>query len=360
MNIFQSLILPRTHKGMIPVLLHVPSDTLLQDTAIIIDEFENKQNLPSFTPSSPKQRFVSSVFELIGDECLVPHAMHYRWSFPSSNLGYITQEFGRIQAPDASPAEQRELSGPAVAKFSGFLPGLGVLPESIPFIESEWLYFLDQLQEHLEHHRYLLGNRPCVGDFALAGPLYAHLFRDPYPGALMKSRTPLVADYVERVMMITPERAPVSSSSSSASSFSYLPDDAIPETLLGILNNILIRNYSPLFAEEIKMLRTFRSTAATAAKKREGVIPRGIGLVDWRLHSPDGKTSVVVSRGAQSFHCFKLQRCVSVFRSLSEADRVALAGVIPDVRRYFDIDMSDIHMVFSRDYRVVFSSAAKL
>lgn len=44
------------------------------------------------------------------------------------------------------------------------------------------------------------GERPTLAGFALMGPFYAHLYRGPVPGFLLRTRTPLVARWVERVM----------------------------------------------------------------------------------------------------------------------------------------------------------------
>ena len=46
---------------------------------------------------------------------------------------------------------------------------------------------------------YLLGGRPCLADFAFMGPMYAHLYRDPYPSVIMKNVSPRVAEWVERM-----------------------------------------------------------------------------------------------------------------------------------------------------------------
>jgi hypothetical protein len=46
----------------------------------------------------------------------------------------------------------------------------------------------------------MLGGRPTLADFAMMGPLYAHLFRDPVPGKLVRTRAPLVGSWIERVM----------------------------------------------------------------------------------------------------------------------------------------------------------------
>ena len=43
---------------------------------------------------------------------------------------------------------------------------------------------LKDLSAHFDSHPYLLGGKPCVGDFSLAGMTYGHLYRDPVPGMI--------------------------------------------------------------------------------------------------------------------------------------------------------------------------------
>ena len=51
-------------------------------------------------------------------------------------------------------------------------------------IEKSWKAMLYDLTVHFDAHPYLLGGKPCIGDFSLAGMTYAHLYRDPVPGVL--------------------------------------------------------------------------------------------------------------------------------------------------------------------------------
>jgi hypothetical protein len=53
-------------------------------------------------------------------------------------------------------------------------------------------------EAHLDRHDYVLGGRPSLADFGLMGPLYGHIFRDPVSGVDVRTRYPLVADWVER------------------------------------------------------------------------------------------------------------------------------------------------------------------
>jgi len=52
----------------------------------------------------------------------------------------------------------------------------------------------------LETHDFLFGARPNLAEFTLYGPLYAHLYRDPESGAIMKAKAPRVAAWTERLL----------------------------------------------------------------------------------------------------------------------------------------------------------------
>ena len=57
---------------------------------------------------------------------------------------------------------------------------------------------LGGLETHLQSHDYLLGGRPSLADFSLLGPIYVHFFRDPVPGFDLRTKYPLVSEWVER------------------------------------------------------------------------------------------------------------------------------------------------------------------
>jgi hypothetical protein len=83
--------------------------------------------------------------------------------------------------------------------FNDFLPGLGVTPETIPAVEAAYEDLLDALDRHFQQHPYVMGGRPCIADFGLMAPMFAHLGRDPVPSQLMKSRAPNVYRWTERM-----------------------------------------------------------------------------------------------------------------------------------------------------------------
>ena len=196
-EVYRDVILPRTGVRFIPVLI-ADDGTAVQDSAAIIDYLEARFPTPSILPNERVGELVGLLFELYADEWLVVPAMHYRWSLPE-NRAFAIQEFGRLSAPNASPEEQRAVGEKLSGPFAGALPHLGVTDATIPAIETSYRELLADFSTHLAEHPYLLGSRPTRGDFALFGPLYAHLYRDPASGRFMQAVAPEVAGWVERM-----------------------------------------------------------------------------------------------------------------------------------------------------------------
>ena len=51
---------------------------------------------------------------------------------------------------------------------------------------------------------FVLGHSPSTADFGLLGPIYAHLYRDPVPGAILRRDYPLVCQWAVRCHEGTP------------------------------------------------------------------------------------------------------------------------------------------------------------
>ncbi|MEL0048714.1 MAG: glutathione S-transferase family protein, partial [Gammaproteobacteria bacterium] len=145
--------------------------TVIRDGAAIIDHFEATSG-DAFSPKSPKQRILSRLFDVIGAEGLLRPAMHYRWSFPEENREFVKFHFESIMPPGPERSKQAATAAD-LAKAAG--GAFGVMPETMELIETLYLEFLDKLDSHFGQHPYLLGGRPCIGDFGMIAPLYAHL-----------------------------------------------------------------------------------------------------------------------------------------------------------------------------------------
>ena len=115
----------------------------------------------------------------------------------------------------------------------------GVTETSIELVERLYLEYLDALAAHFENYPYLLGWRPCIGDFGLLAPMYAHLGRDPYPALLMQQRAVRVYRWVERM-----NRADQDAPEYFEAGTDFLSEDEVPDTLLAVLR-VLAEDFVP-------------------------------------------------------------------------------------------------------------------
>lgn len=188
---FAEQIVPTIGRGIIPVV-ELPDGTIIQDTVDIIDHFEQagRARWPAY-PTEPAIRALAHLFEIYAVVGLTRHAMHYRWSYLADQEAFLTQAFavggneGRAQA--------------TMGRMQSYLPMLGVNDDTIPAIEQSFHQLLDKLEAHFARFPYLFGTQPSIGDYALFGPLYGHMGRDPVPLAIMQARAPRVFRWTERM-----------------------------------------------------------------------------------------------------------------------------------------------------------------
>lgn len=293
-EVYRDVILPRTGVRFIPVLISA-DDVAVQDSSEIIAFLEQRYPQNPVLPAGPLQRFVALLFELYADEWLLLPAMHYRWNWPE-NRAFAIAEFGRLSQPNATPEEQRAIGEQLAGPFAGALPALGVQPETVASIEESYTGFLSEFEAHLAQHAYLLGARPCLGDFALYGPLFAHLYRDPASGRLMKERAPGVAAWVERLP------------AASAPGANLLSDDQVPSTLEPLLAR-MFREFGPVLE------RTIAQVQACVPKAPDAPLPRSLGTHTFRLGAASG------TRAIYPFNVWRWQRAYDHYHALSGAAR---------------------------------------
>jgi len=225
---FTKAVLPQLGRRIIPVI-EMEDGTIVQDTTDIIDYLEGK-GLASLSayPNSSLEHLLALILELFGDEGLLRPAMHYRWNFPDQTNGFITHGFGGWQGPDA-PEEAKAQIKKTMGKFNGFLPALGVAPNTIPEVERSFEELLDILEAHFLRTPYFFGNTPTIGDYGMMCSLYAHLARDPVPASLMKNKAPSLFRWTERMNALHADYSDMPY---------YMPNDALPETLVPLFKYI--------------------------------------------------------------------------------------------------------------------------
>jgi len=286
-------ILPVIGWPVIPIM-RLDSGTLVQDTGDIITHVEADHPTPPVMPGSPLQDFISEILHVYGDEWLTIPAMHYRWHY---NEDFTYAEFGKTVAPNADTQTQYEIGKKNGAKFKGFVPMLGITEDTIPAIESSYKAFLSEFSNHLDEHPFLMGARPSLADFSFYGPLYAHLYRDPASGDIMKALAPNVVAWVERLLTADYGDGELAS------------NDCIPETLYPLLKRH--------FAEHLPVLqRTNALLAAWAENQSSGAeIPRALGMAEFSIGDTNGQTL------AKTFSLYRLQAAMDKYEGLSAADK---------------------------------------
>lgn len=308
LKVMKSVIQPATNGLRIMPVVVTPEGDLIQDTTLIIDALEKRFPATSVYPTTPKQKLTALLFELFGDEWLLMPAMHYRWAYKTQNLAFLLKEFGHTINPDL-PAFIRWLPGTLPAALFGKIGQkvLGLNPAVSKEVETRYEQFLRAFDAHLAEIPFLLGTQPSMGDFGLMGPLYAHLYRDPYPGKMMRRVAPRVSAWVER--MNAPKVA----------QGKFLPNDEVPQTLEPILQQ-LFRDQFPIIKDIVA--RTDQWCQAHPDKPR---IPRFIGEHDFRLGAATGRRKVI------PYSQWMLQRPLDFYRGLKDPDLASVDALLQRV-----------------------------
>ncbi|GAA6129761.1 glutathione S-transferase family protein [Halopseudomonas sabulinigri] len=321
---FAARILPQIGRGIIPVL-ETPDGQVIQDTVDIIDFFE-AQGVPyPVYPGTPLQRVVAVIIEYYGSQAMLKHAMHYRWSYRAEQEAFLRHAF--VSGSGEAMAEK------IMGRMNSYLPRLGVNEQSAALIEQSFEQLLEVLEAHFAMVPYLLGGRPSIADYGLIGPMFAHLGRDPMPLGIMQRRAPRVHRWVER--MTAPGLDVVEYADSRPE---FWPDDALPPTLLPVLQHIA-RDIFPELTDKLAYMDQWVADVqpADGTPVTEKPALRQIGMVSTQFRG------AVVDVGVEPYLLFLLQRAAEVVSALPPAqasalmatlDEFGLAGAVPLGRDY--------------------------
>jgi glutathione S-transferase len=311
---FHTAILPRAGGFSLPTI-ETAEGEVIRDGTQIVDHFEARIGHPA-TPSRPRQRVVNALLDVIGMEGLLRPAMHYRWNFDEENEAFIAWHFRMLAPAGRDPAE---VANEFMGRMRFAAAAFGVTPETIPGVEARYLDFLSVLDRHFAESPYLLGGRPCTGDYSLIAPMYAHLGRDPKPLALMQAKAMSVFRWVERMNRPDADRGEYVSDGEARFGDAFFADDEVPETLVAVLRQIAI-DFVP---ETIAAANFINDWLAQQAELPAGTpIERGLGLAPFEV---DG----VTIRGlAQPHRFYLLRRAQDAFERLSPEDRASVESLL--------------------------------
>ena len=177
--------------------LELSDGTAIQDSVAIMDRLEEIYPEPSVYPPGLKQQTLARLFEVLVDGLLGRPAWHYRWNYMEENYGFVGREFGRSFKPQGTNEEIDHFGEIIAQRMESKRSGMGASEEALPVFESFYLDALEVLENHFVTTPYLFGGMPSVADFALMGPLFGHLARDPEPAQIMKQLAPRVFRWTE-------------------------------------------------------------------------------------------------------------------------------------------------------------------
>ncbi|NND69050.1 MAG: glutathione S-transferase [Halioglobus sp.] len=305
---FKAEVLPKGKIPTIPTLV-TPDGEVIRDGAAIIEHFEAANGRPC-RPSGPRQQIVSALFDAIGTDGLLRPAMHYRWNFPGDNLQFIRYHFLHSQR-DMPERENKTEHMMDRMRHAGMI--FGVTDQTRDVVEELYLEYLDALNAHFEQHPYLLGWRPCIGDFGLLAPMYAHLGRDPYPARLMQQRATSVYRWVERM-----NRADQDVPEYFDAGSDFLADDEVPETLLAVLR-VLAEDFVPETGAAAKLINAWlEENQPEAGTPAVGRLAQSPGSAEFKVR--DATINALV----QPYRFYMLQRVQDVYAGLAAEDKAGL------------------------------------
>ncbi|MFK8050929.1 MAG: glutathione S-transferase N-terminal domain-containing protein [Halioglobus sp.] len=305
---FKADVLPKGKLPTIPTLLTAEGE-VIRDGAAIIEHFEVINGRPA-RPLTPRQQIVSALFDVIGTDGLLRPSMHYRWNFPEDNLAFIRYHFYHSQRDMPQREEKTEYM---MNKMRHVAQIWGVNEGSKALVEGLYLEFLQALNHHFERFPYLLGWRPCIGDFGLIAPLYAHLGRDPYPARLMQQQAVSVYRWVERM-----NRADQDAPEFFGAGEDFLADDEVPDSLLAVMK-VIAEDFLP---ETRAAADTINQWLAENQPEAGVAAERMLGSSEFTVREQ------LISSVAQPYRFFLLQKLHDIYDAMGSEDRTSTESML--------------------------------
>ncbi|MDX1734638.1 MAG: glutathione S-transferase N-terminal domain-containing protein [Halioglobus sp.] len=316
---FKLDVLPKGKLPTIPTLV-TPDGEVIRDGAAIIEHFEAATGRPC-RPPGPRQQIISALFDVIGTDGLLRPAMHYRWNFPEDNLSFVRYHFFHSQRDVPERDDKTEHMMDRMRHAARFF---GVADDAHELVETLYLQYLEALNAHFEHYPYLLGWRPCIGDFGLLAPMYAHLGRDPHPARLMQQRAVRVYRWVERM-----NRADQDVPEYFEAGTEFLADDEVPAGLLAVLR-VLAEDFVPETRAAAAAINAWLAENAPGAGTPA---ERMLGMAQFEVRGR------AMSAVAQPYRFYLLQRVQALYAELPAGEQAAVEAMLADCGMHEVLDL---------------------
>jgi len=296
-------------RSSIPVI-ETQQGEVIRDGAAIIDHYETR-NDTGFSPSTPQQKSLSLLFDVIGTEGLLRPAMHYRWNFPAENLDFLKFHFECFIPPHL---DKNQMAEKQMDRMRNAGENFGAVPATFEFVEALYSSLLEKLDQHFGRYPYLFGGKPSIGDFGLIAPLFGHLGRDPKPIRLMQTKATRLYRWVERMNRPEPDIGEFSCKDED-----YLANDEIPESLLELLKQIAI-DFMPETRAAAEVINDWLDQ--NEAMQANTVAERQVGIAGFKVEG------TAISAIAQPYRFYLLSRVQSFYDSLGSDDKESVFSLL--------------------------------
>ena len=222
----------RAGTHFIPVLT-TPEKWMIHDTIAIGPMLNDRFSRTPVIPATPLQRSACFILEDFFNHWLGRTAVHTRWCYPN-NVDWIGKQFAINLILNRSIAE--ETTDEELEPFSGMGEQIkdsfgmkacintGAGPDQGDAVKGDFDKLLTALNQHLSQHRFLLGDRPCLADFALAGACKAHFIADPEPLSWLGEYRNMLVSYTDQFYDDNCDKAPIAKGD-------WPCNDQLPESL---------------------------------------------------------------------------------------------------------------------------------
>ncbi|BFM15509.1 hypothetical protein R50073_16920 [Maricurvus nonylphenolicus] len=198
MDIYMGEIVELVGQTIIPVIL-TPDDQVMQDSTPMLEWFESEFTDKPAIPEDERLAFMMWLLEEFADEYLPRLHMHTRWG-NEQNRNTMSHRIARGMSYGKADVQAKDLAPFLLERQSGFDQHLGLAGDEVRSnIDKQILDLLAILEEHFTHYQYLLGFKPSLADFAMYGPLRAHLYNDPQSNEIMEVNAPRTCRWMDTI-----------------------------------------------------------------------------------------------------------------------------------------------------------------
>ncbi len=192
----ESAALPAPRVPIVPVL-KFPGETAVRvDSTPLIIALDEAWPERKIAPADPATAFLDALIEDFGDEWLTKAMFHYRWAY-EADVEQAAAVLPRWAGTTLPEAELRESGRSFAERQINRLWVVGSNETTCSTIEASYTRTLQILDRCLTGRRFLLGERPCAGDFAIYGQLTQLALFDPTPMALTMREAPRVVAWTQ-------------------------------------------------------------------------------------------------------------------------------------------------------------------